>query len=118
MTQMATSNESERAARKMLIALDVMATMPVAQRDAERYAFRINFALTHIDELKRAADKQPALTAARIEVAEAILETHARTAAEFIERTLIDKRRGVKRRALIETVEDATAAVERFRLAA
>lgn len=112
------TSDTERAARKMVIALDVMATVPTATREAERYAFRINFALTRLDELQQAAATHGAFAAARVDVAEAIVEAHARTAAHFIERTLMEKRRGVKRRALLETVEDATAIVERFRLAA
>lgn len=113
-----TITDTERSARKMVIALDVMATLPDATRDAERYAFRINFALTHLDGLKRAAKDRGAFAAARVDVAEVILETHTRTAAEFIERTLVEKRRGVRRRPLAEAVEDVTAMVERRRLAA
>jgi len=99
----------ERDAARTLEALAGMTPADAAvQRDTERYTLRVQFALARLEELKRdAANAGGVFAAARVDIARTILETHVRTSAEHITRTLLTKRRAPKLRTTTAAVDEA-----------
>jgi hypothetical protein len=104
----------EDDARRMLEALDALALARAdASANAERFAFRVRFALARREELLAAAAIEGgAFAPARAEVALSILEGHLQTAAAFINRTLRDAARRPGRAGVRRAVEEAVIAVE------
>ncbi len=108
------------AAHRLIDVLSDMAErLPMAGHDANKYALRLQFGLGRLADLQRdAAAAGGVFAAARVEIALTILETHIRTAADFIERTMIPKRRAPKTRAAFAAADDAVSAYEEYRRAA
>lgn len=101
-------------AEQLAAALDT-----VTDRDAQRYAVRLRFAMIRLEDLQRDARERGGVFAqARVDIAQEILETHVRTAAEFVARTFVAKRRARPRRGAQEAAAEALAVLEERRRAA
>jgi hypothetical protein len=109
-----TMSTTQLDAERLAAALDT-----VSDRDAQRYAVRLRFALIRLEDLQRDARERGGVFAqARVDIAQEILETHVRTASEFVARTFIAKRRAPTRRGAREAAAEALAALEEQRRAA
>ncbi len=117
----------EAAGLRLLAAIETLAeaqsatpgdVTSVLLSDAEKYRLRLRFALGRVEELKSAAASESGVfTPARLDVAVSILESHAQTAATFIERTLRSRRAAVRRNVHV-AVDDAVALVQEMAKAA
>jgi len=91
---------------------------------ASKQAVRLQFCLGRLADLQRdALAAGGVFAAARVDIAASILETHVRTAADFVERAAAMRGRGAtrrlaKRRDTITAVEDAVSAYTEHRQAA
>ena len=96
------------AARLLSVVEAVAASKLPSAVQAQKYVDRLTFAITRLDELKRAAAAEGGVFApARAEVGASILEAHVAGAAGFINRTMRQVRRAPGRRDLRVEVDEA-----------
>jgi hypothetical protein len=101
------------AARLLSVVEAVAASKLPSAVQARKYVDRLTFAITRLDELKRAAAFEGGVFApARAEVAASILEGHVAGAAGFINRTMRQVRRAPGRRDLRVEVDEALTLIE------